>query len=71
MSRRWATVTVRPISRGGSMGELLLPESTAEAYTTRTRSMVSSISMTKPPAGVVLVALTVFTPRDHFSREAK
>ena len=52
------------------MGELLLPESTAEAYTTSTRSMVSSISMTKPPAGVVL-ALIAFTPRLHFSREAK
>ena len=52
------------------MGELLLPESTAEAYTTSTRSMVSSISMMKPPAGVVL-ALIAFTPRLHFSNEAK
>ena len=71
MRSRWATVTVRPISRGGSIGELLLPASTAEANTTSTRSMVSRASMTKPPAGVVLAELIPFTPRLHFSREAK
>ena len=61
MQTRWATVTVSPIRRGGSMGELLLPLSTAVEYTTNTSSMVINISMMNPPNGVVF-GLIPFTP---------
>ena len=70
MQTRCATVTVSPIRSGGSIAALLLALSTAVPYTTSTSSIVSSSSITNPPAGVVF-ALMEFTPRGHFFREAK